>query len=83
MKKLYPIFCITLCLLFSSAAITVRADDGNGHDPGYACAGTADCTTNSAQPQPYDPTPDTSNDTAEDTSLTFLELIITLLPKSF
>lgn len=85
MKKLFSVFCITLCLLFSSAATTpVRADEGNGHDPGYVCVETetVDCPPN-GEPPPPSVTSGSSTGAAEaeeDTFLTFLEMVITLLP---
>ena len=86
MKKLFSTVCITLCLLFSSAATVVRADDGNGHDPGYVCVETtvapADCVPNDApqQQQQSEETSDSNDGEAVDTSLILLELIIALLP---
>lgn len=78
MKKLFSAACITLCLLFSSASTAVRADDGDGHDPGYVCVETAGCLPNAAPPQSETSVP--NNWATEDTSLTLLKLIITLLP---
>ena len=85
MKKLFAACCITLCLLFSSAAISVRADDGDGHDVGYHCTETVNCPPDNPliQPPPPDLPSDSTTDeaiTAEDTFLTLLELIIRLLP---
>lgn len=83
MKKLFPAFCITLCLLFSAANTAVRADDGDGHDAGYVCFETADCPPNEAPPQQQESVASgLNNEAAEDTSLTLLEFIIMLLPKS-
>lgn len=85
MKKLFSVFCITLCLLFSGAVATsVRADDGDGHDPGYVCVETetVDCSPN-GEPPPPSVTFDSSTGAAEaeeDTFLTLLEMITTLLP---
>jgi hypothetical protein len=85
MKKLFSAVCITLCLLFSSAATAVRADEGDGHAPGYVCIETietADCPPNEAPPQQQQSETFGSNiEDATDTPLTLLELIITLLPK--
>lgn len=87
MKKLFSIVCITLCLLFSSATIAVRADEGDGHDPGYVCIETietADCPPNDAPPQQQQSEASGSNNEEEaETALTLLELIITLLPKGY
>jgi hypothetical protein len=85
MKKLFSTVCITLCLLFSSAATAIWADDGNGHAPGYVCVETttapADCLPNDPPPQQQQSETSGSNDEeATDTSLTLLELIIALLP---
>ncbi len=83
MKKLLAAFCITLCLLFSGAAISVRAD-GDGHDGGRRCTETVNCPTDNppAQPPPPSSTPASTGAAtgAEDTFLTLLELIIRLLP---
>ena len=85
MKKLFSTVCITFSLLFSSAATTaVRADDGDGHAPGYVCE-TTGCPPNDApspQQQQQSGTSVSNNQATEDTSLTLLKLIITLLPKS-
>lgn len=85
MKKLFSTVCITLCLLFSSAATAVRADEGNGHDPGYICveSETVDCPPDSNEPQQQGETSDSDNSAAEeDTTLTLLNLIITIILKS-
>ncbi len=85
MKKLFSAVCIIFCLLFSSAATAVRADDGDGHAPGYVCVETTGCPPNDAlspQQQQQSGTSVSNNQVPEDTSLTLLKLIITLLPKS-
>lgn len=82
MKKLFAAFCITLCLLFSGAAVTVQAD-GDGHDGGYHCTETVDCPPDNPLTQPPPALTSDSTDEAttdEDTLLTLLELIISLLP---
>ena len=80
MKKLFLVFCITLCLLFSAAFAPVRA--GDGHDPGYACI-----VTNTCPPYPT-PTPPQQSEasglseaapTEENTFLTLTDLIIILI----
>ncbi len=84
MKKLFSAVCIIFCLLFSSAATAVRADDGDGHAPGYVCVATTGCPPNDAlsPQQQQSGTSVSNNQVLEDTSLTLLKLIITLLPKS-
>lgn len=85
MKKLLSTVCITLCLLFSSATTVVRADDGNGHDPGYICveSETVDCPPDSNASPQQDETSGSNNSVAEeDTALTLLNLIITVILKS-
>jgi hypothetical protein len=85
MKKLFSTVCITLCLLFSSAATAVRADDGDGHEPGYVCiettAATA-CPPNGAPPpqQQQSGTSVSNNQGPTDTSLILQELVNALLP---
>ncbi len=82
MKKLFAAFCITICLLFSGAAVTVQAD-GNGHDGGYHCTETDHCPPdNPLTQQPPALTSESTDEatTAEDAFLTLLELIISLLP---
>ncbi len=83
MKKLFAAFCITLCLLFSGAAISVRAD-GNGHDGGRSCTETVDCPPDNPLTPPPPPglTSDLTDEatTDEDTLFTLLELIILMLP---
>lgn len=82
MKKLFSTVCITFCLLFSSAAIAVRAD-GDGHAPGYACIETtaAGCSRNGAPPQePGEETSASNKEEALDMTLTLLELITALIP---
>lgn len=84
MKKTTSTVCITLCLLFSSATIAVRADDGDGHDPGYVCVETAfaDCPLND-EPPPQEHGEETSalnKEEAVDMTLIILELVNALLP---
>lgn len=85
MKKLFFTLCITFCLLFSSAATVVRADDGDGHAPGYICveSETVNCPPDSNDPPQQGETSGSNNSTAEeDTTLTLLNLIITIILKS-
>lgn len=81
MKKLFLTFSIALCLLFSASATAVRADDGDGHAAGYQCTGTVDCPPNGA-PTPQDAASASNTEATDNTSLTLLEMIIALLPKS-
>jgi len=82
MKKLFLVFYITFCLLFSAAITPVQA--GNGHDAGYACIETNTCPP---YPTPT-PTPPQQSEasglsktapTEENTFLTLADLIITLI----
>lgn len=89
MKKLFLTLSIAVCLLFSVAVIPVRADEGNGHDAGYVCveSETADCLPDGSAPPQQQQQSETSgsNNAApveEDTTLTLLELVITLILKS-
>ncbi len=87
MKKLFLALCVTVCLLFSVTVTPVRADEGNGHDPGYVCveSETVDCPPNVTPPPPSvtsgsnnDVTPEEEEE-GGDTLLTLLELVIALL----
>lgn len=86
MKKLFLTLSVAVCLLFSVTVTPVRADEGNGHDAGYVCveSETVDCPPDSsAPPPPPSVTSGSSTGAAgaeEDTFLTFLEMVITLLP---
>ena len=81
MKKLFPTVCITFCLLFSSAAIAVRAD-GNGHAPGYTCVETATTScpaTNALPEQEGEGVPDSTDETAVDMTFILLQLVAALI----
>ncbi len=88
MKKLFLVFCINFCLLFSAAFTPVLA--GNGHDPGYACIVTNTCPPYPT-PTPTPPPPQQSEasglseaaPTEENPFLTLSDLIITLILNSY
>lgn len=86
MKKLFLTLSVAVCLLFSVAVTPVRADAGDAHDPGYVCveSETVHCPPDGSAPQQQSETSGSNNaaPVEEDTTLTLLELVITLILKS-
>jgi hypothetical protein len=86
MKKLILTLSVAVCLLFSVTVTPVRADEGNGHDAGYVCveSETVHCPPDSAAlpQQGVTSGSNTATPVEEDTTLTLLKLVITLILKS-
>lgn len=86
MKKLFLALCVTVCFLFTLDVTPVRADAGDAHDPGYVCveSETVHCPPDGSAPPQQSETSGSINaaPVEEDTTLTLLELVITLILKS-
>ena len=83
MKKKFLAFSFTICLLFSAAVVSVRAD-GDGHDAGYVCVETETihCPPDGAAPMGEGGTSASNVEKTEDTPSTLLELVIKLILES-